>query len=323
MPRSLPGIRCSSWPRPADSSTWPLHAGRLHGDHSFLSLALHQSVWVLTLVLSALPPPACLDRTNSGVPGVQGAGTPEQACPTRSSDHEWGASPALTRPFLGPVGDLEKEKRRLQNIFATGKDSEERKRKAPPVRQEDPAPELDRFEECKPPMGHLGREGGQWGPQSGGMESNPEGQRVGNTDRRNASSPQGSNPLSPPPLPGAWRPPLPCTLTALLPCPVVKEIQDRKEFLADMEALGQGRQYRGIILAEISQVEATGKGGEGLPCARSMRREWTGHPWPRFGAPQVPALNPSFPRCPLQKLREMEDIDHKRSEELRKALATP
>lgn len=104
---------------------------------------------------------------------------------------------------------------------------------------------------------------------------------------------------------------------------LVKEIQDRKEFLADMEALGQGRQYRGIILAEISQVEATGKGGEGLPCARSMRREWTGHPWPRFGAPQVPALNPSFPRCPLQKLREMEDIDHKRSEELRKALATP
>nr|XP_020752149.1 UPF0193 protein EVG1 isoform X1 [Odocoileus virginianus texanus] len=59
------------------------------------------------------------------------------------------------------------------------------------------------------------------------------------------------------------------------PCPVVKEVQERKEFLADMEALGQGRQYRGIILTEISQ-----------------------------------------------KLQEMEDIDHKRSEELRKALAT-
>lgn len=56
---------------------------------------------------------------------------------------------------------------------------------------------------------------------------------------------------------------------------LVKEIQERKEFLADMEALGQGRQYRGIILTEISQ-----------------------------------------------KLQEMEDIDHKRSEELRKALAT-
>nr|KAF6493899.1 hypothetical protein HJG63_001824 [Rousettus aegyptiacus] len=99
--------------------------------------------------------------------------------------------------------DLEKEKHRLQNIFATGKDKQERKRKPPPVRQESPALELDRFEE------------------------------------------------------------------------LVKEIQERKEFLADMEALGQGRQYRGIILAEISQ-----------------------------------------------KVREMEDIDHKRSEELRKALAT-
>uniref|UniRef100_A0A2K6S6Z9 Chromosome 22 open reading frame 23 n=1 Tax=Saimiri boliviensis boliviensis TaxID=39432 RepID=A0A2K6S6Z9_SAIBB len=100
-------------------------------------------------------------------------------------------------------GDLEKEKQRLQNIFATGKDPEERKRKARPRRQEAPAPEQDRFEE------------------------------------------------------------------------LVKEIQERKEFLADMEALGQGKRYRGIILAEISQ-----------------------------------------------KLREMEDIDHKRSEDLRKALAT-
>uniref|UniRef100_A0A384D9S7 Uncharacterized protein n=1 Tax=Ursus maritimus TaxID=29073 RepID=A0A384D9S7_URSMA len=88
--------------------------------------------------------------------------------------------------------DLEKEKRRLQNIFATGKDSEEWKRKPPPVRQEDSAPKLDRFEE------------------------------------------------------------------------LVKEIQERKEFLAGMEALGQGRQYQGLILAEISQVgEATGRGGGG------------------------------------------------------------
>ncbi|XP_057647217.1 UPF0193 protein EVG1 isoform X2 [Chionomys nivalis] len=76
--------------------------------------------------------------------------------------------------------DLEKEKRRLQNIFATGKDIEERKT-TPRVQQEDPAPEVDRFEE------------------------------------------------------------------------LVKEVQDRKEFLAAMEALGQGKQYRGIILAEISQ----------------------------------------------------------------------
>uniref|UniRef100_A0A2K6B4C1 Chromosome 22 open reading frame 23 n=1 Tax=Macaca nemestrina TaxID=9545 RepID=A0A2K6B4C1_MACNE len=115
-----------------------------------------------------------------------------------------GTLRGLTRPFLfGPTGDLEKEKQRLQNIFAMGKDPEERKRKAPPARQEAPAPEQDRFEE------------------------------------------------------------------------LVKEIQERKEFLTDMEALGQGKQYRGIILAEISQ-----------------------------------------------KLREMEDIDRRRSEELRKALAT-
>lgn len=117
-----------------------------------------------------------------------------------------GGSPhAFTGSPLSPIGDLEKEKHRLQTILATGKEPEERKRKPTPTpgRQEDPAPEVDRFDE------------------------------------------------------------------------LVKEIQERKEFLADMEALGQGRQYRGLILAEISQ-----------------------------------------------KLREMEDIDHKRSEELRKALAT-
>ncbi|XP_060245053.1 UPF0193 protein EVG1 isoform X2 [Meriones unguiculatus] len=56
---------------------------------------------------------------------------------------------------------------------------------------------------------------------------------------------------------------------------MVKEIQDRKEFLTAMESLGRGKQYRGIVLAEISQ-----------------------------------------------KRREMEDIDRKRSEELRKALST-
>uniref|UniRef100_A0A8C2MVU2 RIKEN cDNA 1700088E04 gene n=1 Tax=Cricetulus griseus TaxID=10029 RepID=A0A8C2MVU2_CRIGR len=92
------------------------------------------------------------------------------------------ANGAYSREQFKPQAtrDLEKEKRRLQNIFANGKDIEERKR-APHGLQEDPAPELDRFEE------------------------------------------------------------------------LVKEIQDRKEFLAAMEALGQGKQYRGMILAEISQ----------------------------------------------------------------------
>lgn len=49
---------------------------------------------------------------------------------------------------------------------------------------------------------------------------------------------------------------------ALPLCAVVKEVQDRKEFLAAMEALGQGKQYRGIILAEISQVGKSKSGEE-------------------------------------------------------------
>lgn len=44
---------------------------------------------------------------------------------------------------------------------------------------------------------------------------------------------------------------------------MLKEIRERKDFLADMEALGQGRQYRGIILAEISQVGEANREGEG------------------------------------------------------------
>lgn len=44
-------------------------------------------------------------------------------------------------------------------------------------------------------------------------------------------------------------------------CPVVKEIQERKDFLAEMEALGRGKQYRGLILTEISQVGAAAGGG--------------------------------------------------------------
>ena len=71
---------------------------------------------------------------------------------------------------------------------------------------------------------------------------------------------------------------LPCALTAPLLCAVVKEIQDRKEFLAAMEALGQGRQYRSIILAEISQVgeptqgEGGSKGEEPQPAPGQLAR---------------------------------------------------
>ncbi|NWX98965.1 EVG1 protein, partial [Nothoprocta ornata] len=34
---------------------------------------------------------------------------------------------------------------------------------------------------------------------------------------------------------------------------LVNEVEERKEFLAEMEALGQGKRYRGIVLTEISQ----------------------------------------------------------------------
>uniref|UniRef100_A0A8C5TCS2 Chromosome 22 open reading frame 23 n=1 Tax=Malurus cyaneus samueli TaxID=2593467 RepID=A0A8C5TCS2_9PASS len=98
--------------------------------------------------------------------------------------------------------DLEKEKRRLQNILATGKDEVEDKMEQVFVqKKEDETAEHDRFEE------------------------------------------------------------------------LMNEIQERREFLAEMEALGQGKEYDGIILTEISQ-----------------------------------------------KMHEMEIIDKKRSEEMRKIM---
>ena len=137
-----------------------------------------------------------------------------------------------------------------------GKDRGERKRKPLPIKQpKAPAPELDRFEECESLMGQL-HWGGVW--VWGGATWLDRG----------TSSPQEAT-LAPTTPPRSLAAPI-----ALYndddpsPCPVVKEIQDRKEFLADMEALGQGRQYRGIILAEISQVgEATGQ-WEGMQSPR-------------------------------------------------------
>ncbi|KAM4839324.1 UPF0193 protein EVG1 isoform X1 [Urocitellus parryii] len=111
------------------------------------------------------------------------------------------ANGAYSREQFKPraTRDLEKEKQRLQTIFATGKDLAEWKRKAAPVPQQDPAPEPDRFEE------------------------------------------------------------------------LVKEVQERKEFLDAMEALGQGKKYQGIILAEISQVGGARKAGRGGPRVRVRR----------------------------------------------------
>uniref|UniRef100_A0A8D2J1R8 Uncharacterized protein n=1 Tax=Varanus komodoensis TaxID=61221 RepID=A0A8D2J1R8_VARKO len=45
------------------------------------------------------------------------------------------------------VGDLEKEKERLQNILATGKDKVEKPRQKMLVKVEEEVPELDRFDE--------------------------------------------------------------------------------------------------------------------------------------------------------------------------------
>ncbi|NXV70652.1 EVG1 protein, partial [Atlantisia rogersi] len=94
------------------------------------------------------------------------------------------AGDAYTRERFRPQArrDLEKEKQRLQNILATGKDVVEHKVQQTLVQtEEEEIPEPDRFEE------------------------------------------------------------------------LVNEVQERKEFLAEMEALGQGKKYRRIILTEISQ----------------------------------------------------------------------
>nr|XP_056703441.1 UPF0193 protein EVG1 [Euleptes europaea] len=94
------------------------------------------------------------------------------------------AGDAYTRERFRPraTRDLEKEKERLQNILATGKDKVEGKpQKKKAVKMEEVVPEPDRFEE------------------------------------------------------------------------LVNEVEDRKKFLAEMEALGQGKLYQGIILTEISQ----------------------------------------------------------------------
>ncbi|CAM5083572.1 unnamed protein product [Eretmochelys imbricata] len=138
------------------------------------------------------PPKPCLSVTLLARPHLR----PAEIC--RAGD-------AYTREKFKPraTRDLEREKQRLQNILATGKDAVEQKPQQKPVQTEkEEIPEPDRFEE------------------------------------------------------------------------LVTEIQERKEFLAEMEALGQSKQYRGIILTEISQ-----------------------------------------------KLREMEIIDKKRSEDMREAMA--
>ncbi|NXL90090.1 EVG1 protein, partial [Alectura lathami] len=94
------------------------------------------------------------------------------------------AGDAYTREKFKPRArrDLEREKQRLQNILATGKDVAEHQAKRRLLQaKEEEIPQLDRFDE------------------------------------------------------------------------LVNEVQERREFLAEMEALGQGKKYQRIILTEISQ----------------------------------------------------------------------
>ncbi|XP_026721281.1 UPF0193 protein EVG1 [Athene cunicularia] len=119
----------------------------------------------------AFSPPVCQLSRLSAKPHLR----PARVCQ---------AGDAYTREKFKPQArrDLEKEKQRLQNILATGKDVVEHKVKQMLVQtKEEEIPQLDRFEE------------------------------------------------------------------------LMNEVQERREFLAEMEALGQGKKYRRIVLTEISQ----------------------------------------------------------------------
>nr|XP_025038349.1 UPF0193 protein EVG1 isoform X2 [Pelodiscus sinensis] len=116
------------------------------------------------------PPKPCLSVSLLARPHLR----PAEICRAGDAYSREKFKPRATR-------DLEREKERLQNILATGKDMVEHKTQQKPVpTEEKEIPEPDRFEE-------------------------------------------------------------------------LNEIQERKEFLAEMETLGQGKQYRGIVLTEISQ----------------------------------------------------------------------
>ncbi|NXU82422.1 EVG1 protein, partial [Xiphorhynchus elegans] len=135
------------------------------------ALPLH---WPPTSSKQSVPassPPACQPSRLPARPHLR----PAKVCQ---------AADAYTREKFKPqpTRDLEKEKQRLQNILATGKDEvEENVKQVLVQRKEEEMPEPDRFEE------------------------------------------------------------------------LIHEIQERREFLAQMEALGQDKEYRGIVLTEISQ----------------------------------------------------------------------
>ncbi|XP_074127780.1 UPF0193 protein EVG1 isoform X4 [Sminthopsis crassicaudata] len=164
--------------------------------------------------------------------------------------------------------DTEKEKERLQDIFTNGKEAIEKRKKKQSARQAKPLPsdpEPDRFEECKA----LGARSGLWGVP--GPSPGPPGASIplrtrGGTgegagcDGAPLPPQRGSSPASkqfragPERWPGLGSSTPTCQRMSLVSSAVVKEVRERQEFLAEMQALGQGKQYRGIILTEISQV---------------------------------------------------------------------
>ncbi|NXR09025.1 EVG1 protein, partial [Semnornis frantzii] len=123
------------------------------------------------LVVPAFSPPVCQRSRLSARPHLR----PAKVCQAGNAYIREKFKPQARR-------DLEKEKQRLQNILATGKDVVKcNKRQARFQTKEEEIPEPDRFEE------------------------------------------------------------------------LVNEVQERREFLAEMEALGQGKKYESIVLTEISQ----------------------------------------------------------------------
>ncbi|XP_063165124.1 UPF0193 protein EVG1 [Candoia aspera] len=117
-----------------------------------------------------VPPKVFLTTSPYGRPHLR----PAEICRAGNAYIREKFKPQATR-------DLEKEKERLQNILATGKDKVEGKTQKKSVKVEEIVPEVDRFDE------------------------------------------------------------------------LVNEIQDRQNFLSEMEALGQSKVYQGIIHTEISQ----------------------------------------------------------------------
>ena len=74
---------------------------------------------------------------------------------------------------------------------------------------------------------------------------------------------------------------------------VLGEIEERREFLEDMAALGQDQPHRNRIMTEISQV-----------CCKYLKNKIR------------------FPPLSFQRIRELEEIDKDRCKEFKQSLGT-